>query len=72
MSKEVTARRATIVRYAKSTLITFLSGFLPVLYIQLGEVDSLESITPALFLGAVLAGVRFVLKGLMEKIEGRI
>jgi len=66
------AMSSNVVRYIKSTVITFLAGFLPALYISLEGFSSIGDINPALLSGAILAGIRLVLKALIEKIEGRI
>ena len=67
---------ANIKRYLKSTLITFLAGFLPTLGYTLTMIQDPETITVqfaiAALVGAANAGFRLVLKAGIEKLEGRI
>lgn len=62
----------TIIRYAISTGVTFLSGFLGSLLLTLDSVKTYEDFKISVLTGALFAGFRLVVKSSYELINDSI
>ena len=58
--------KSLIKRYGKSTVVSFLAGFLTYLVAAFETIDGWEGIGVSLVTGALFAGVRVIPKALLE------